>query len=222
MTRKTRKLNEISNLSLIGLIIVIYLLQQGMMWLRQAIEPQGVAFKWMVAANQLVSILLPVILFVLILRLPWKQALGLAKPPWIKTAVAVVLGIVLIYGINSFLPRIIPPTPTYTDMSNSIVAYDDVWGLLLTIFTISVAAPLADELFFRGILLQTWRVKYGKLVAVVAVGILTALFHSFEPFKLTHSFIMSTIFASSVLWTGSVWTSIILHGLHNALSLIGG
>jgi membrane protease YdiL (CAAX protease family) len=106
-------------------------------------------------------------------------------------------------------------------MTNSIVAYDDVWGLLLTLFTISVAAPLADELFFRGILLQTWRVKYGKLVAVVAVGILTALFHSVEPFKLTHSFIMSTLFASSVLWTGSVWTSIILHGLHNALSLFG-
>jgi membrane protease YdiL (CAAX protease family) len=222
MNAKPGKLQEIRNLSLIGLVIVVYLLQQGMLWLRQAIEPQGAAFKWMVMANQLLSILLPVIAFVLIFRLPRRQALGLAEPPLVKTVVAVILGIILIYAINSVLPKIIPPTPTYTNMSNSIVAYDSVWGLLLTIFTISVAAPLADELFFRGILLQTWRAKYGKLAAVVAVGVLTALFHSLEPFKLTHSFIMSTLFASSVLWTGSVWTSIMLHGLHNALSLVGG
>jgi hypothetical protein len=174
----------------------------------------------MVIANQILSILLPVLSFIVFFRLPWKDALGLYRPPLLKTLVAVVGGFVLIYAINSILPRLIPPTPVYTGTTSSILAYGNAWDFLLVVLTISIIAPLADEFFFRGILLRGFMTKYGNVVAILLVGILTALFHTLEPFKLVHSFLMGVLFASAVVWSGSLWTGIILHSLHNSLSLL--
>ncbi len=209
-------------LALLALVVVVYLLQQLMLGTRQALAPEGNWLKWMVLANQIISILLPVLIFVWLNRLPWKETLGFHRPPFLKTAIAVFGGIVLIYGVNAVLPRIVPPTPVYSDMAGSIVSYSNVPEFLLMLLTIAVAAPFADELFFRGLLLYSLKQRYGRVIAIVAVGVLTALFHTFEPFKLTHSFVMAVIFSSAVIWTGSVWTSIILHALHNCLSLIPG
>jgi membrane protease YdiL (CAAX protease family) len=220
MNQPSKNCLEVSTAALIGLIVVLFLLQQGMIGLRDYIAPEGNLFKWMVIANQVVSIFLPVVMFIALFRLPWKDALGLYKPPLVKTFLAVAAGFVLIYGINSVLPRLIPPTPVYTKPSASIIAYNNVWELLLVVLTISIAAPLADEFFFRGLLLRGFMAKYGTVAAILIVGCLTALFHTFEPFKLVHSFLMSVLFASAVVWSGSLWTSIILHALHNSLSLL--
>jgi membrane protease YdiL (CAAX protease family) len=127
---------------------------------------------------------------------------------------------VLIYAVNSLLPRLIPPTPVYTGTTSSILQYDNAWDFLLVVSAISIVAPLADELFFRGILLRGFMAKYGSVAAILIVGVLTALFHTLEPFKLVHSFLMGVLFASAVVWTNSVWTSLILHSLHNSLSLL--
>lgn len=202
------------------LVIVVYVLQIGIIGIRNWLAPQGSLLKLMVIANQLFAILLPTFLFLIIFRLPTRQALGLYAPPWIKTILAVVLGFVLIYAVNYVLPQIIPPTQKFTTATSSIIEYRNLLEFLLTFLTISVVAPLADELFFRGILLRFLMMRYGKIVAIIITALLTALFHSLEPFKLTHSFIMGVIFATSVVWTNSVYTSIILHGLHNALALL--
>jgi membrane protease YdiL (CAAX protease family) len=208
--------------AVLALVVVVYILQQLLLGARQSLAPDGNWLKVMVLANQLVSILLPVLAFVYFTRLPWTETLGLFKPPLRKTVIAVSGGIVLIYGVNAILPRIVPPTPVYSNMAGSIVSYSNAPEFLLMLLTIAVAAPLADELFFRGLLLHSLKARYGRIIAIVAVGALTALFHTFEPFKLTHSFIMAVIFSSAVVWTGSVWTSIILHVVHNGLSLIPG
>jgi membrane protease YdiL (CAAX protease family) len=92
--------------------------------------------------------------------------------------------------------------------------------LLLTIVTISVVAPLADELFFRGVVLRSLMPRIGSPGAILITAAVTAVFHKIEPFKLTHSFIMGVIFAAAVVWTRSVYTSLILHGIHNSLSLL--
>jgi membrane protease YdiL (CAAX protease family) len=212
---------EVSLVALFGLIVVVFLLQQVMTGLRHYLSPEGSLLKWMVIANQVVSILLPVLSFIAIFRLPGRDALGLYKPPLVKTLIAVAGGFVLIYAVNAVLPRLMPPTQAYTDTSSSIVAYGSVWELLLVVLTISIVAPLADELFFRGLVLRSFMTRYGKVLAVLMVGVLTALFHTLEPFKLLHSFLMGVLFASAVVWTRSLWTSIILHSLHNSLSLLG-
>ncbi len=202
------------------LIAVIYGLQTGVLRLVRAWDPEGNWLKLAVIAQQMICILLPVVVFIVVRRLPAQHALGAYKPIWYRTVIAVVGGFFLMSSINLILPRLIPPSQAYSESGASIVAYDNLGGLLLTIVTISVVAPLADELFFRGVVLRSLTPRIGSLGAVLITAALTAVFHKIEPFKLTHSFIMGVIFAAAVVWTRSVYTSLILHGIHNSLSLL--
>ena len=206
--------------ALVVLVVVVFLLQKGIGVAKGRVEPEWNFLKLTVIAQNLIAALLPVLLFVSILGLAPREALGLHPPPLARTVVAVVVGFILIFAVNTALPYLIRPTPEFIKANQSIVAYRNVPELLLSLFTISIVASVADELFFRGLILQGLIGNYGKLAAVLITAVLTALFHTLEPFKLAHSFCMGVIFAASVVSTGSVYTSIILHGLHNALALL--
>ncbi len=206
--------------SLIILVMIVFLLQSGMSSVTKNLAVEGNLLKLLVIAKQLVCIFIPVALTVVILRLPIRDTLGLYAPRWGRAVIAVIVGFILIYAINLLLPMILRPTQQLTQSTASIVTYSNIFEFLFTLLTISFVAPVVDETFFRGILLQGLRQKYGAIVAILVTALLTALFHKPEPFKLTHAFLMGVIFASSVVWTNSVYTSIILHGIHNSLALI--
>jgi membrane protease YdiL (CAAX protease family) len=209
-----------SLLHLCILIALVYGLQVGVLRLVKLWSPESNWLKLAIIAQQAICILLPVIGFIILHRLPAREALGAYKPIWYRTVIAVVGGFFLMMIINLTLPRLIPPSQAYAESGASIVAYEGFSGLLLTVLAISIVAPLADELFFRGIILRSLMARFGTLGAILIVAALTALFHKLEPMKLTHSFIMGVIFAASVVWTRSVFTSLILHGIHNSLSLL--
>jgi membrane protease YdiL (CAAX protease family) len=219
-SKDTSLRERFSLLHLCILIAAVYGLQLGVLRLLKLWSPDGNWLKLAVIVQQMICIFLPVVIFIIIRRLPAKDALGAYKPIWYRTVIAVVGGFFLMMIINLTLPRLIPPSQAYAESSASIVAYQGIFGLLLTILAISIVAPLADELFFRGIILRGFMARYGTLRAILIVAALTAVFHKLEPLKLTHSFIMGVIFAASVVWTRSVYTSLILHGIHNSLSLL--
>lgn len=209
-----------SLLSLIILVVVIFILQLIMREIIKALAPQGNFLKLAVIGHNFFATFLPVCLFVVILKLPVRLSLGLHPLPWKRTLIAVISGLILIFAINLVLPLIIKPSRELVESSASIVAYSNLPEFLLAFLTISIFASIADEVFFRGILLRGLMFRYGSIIAILVTAILTALFHTLEPFKLMHAFLMGVIFATSVVWTKSVYTSVILHGLHNALSLI--
>jgi membrane protease YdiL (CAAX protease family) len=202
------------------LIVIIYLIQMGMLHLRKLVASEGNIFKLIVIANQIVSIFLPVILFILIFRLPFRKSLGLNAPPWGKTIIAVLGGFAAIFAVDYILPRLIAPSQQYASATTSIITYKSIPEFLLMLLLIAIVAPMADEFFFRGLLLQDLTGRWGKIAAIVITAALTALFHTLAPFKLIHAFIMGIIFASLVVWTRSIYTSLILHCFNNLLSLI--
>ena len=106
------------------------------------------------------------------------------------------------------------PEQRYIHFINNIPEF------LLMLLLIAIVAPMADEFFFRGLLLQDLKGRWGKIAAIVITAALTALFHTLAPFKLIHAFTMGIIFASLVVWTRSIYTSLILHCFNNLLSLI--
>lgn len=206
--------------SLILLVIVVFLLQKFFGTVTNELALEGNLLKLMVMTRLVLTIFLPVALFLKILRLPARSALGLNPPPPIKTLIAVISGFVLILAVTFVLPMIISPSQQLVKTSQAIVSYGNVPEFLLSFLTISVFASVVDELFFRGILLRSLMKRHGKVVAVLTTAILTAMLHTREPFKLAHAFLMGCIFAISVVWTNSVYTGIILHSLHNSLALL--
>jgi hypothetical protein len=205
-------------LHLVLLFLTVFLMQKA--WseiLIKGLAPQGNILKLAVMGQQLLTILFPLILFIVIFRLPVGYSLGLYSPPLAKAVISAGVGLIFIIIVNSYLPFIIPPSQKYVSATGSIISYKGFSGFFLTFLTVSIISAAADEALFRGILLRGLVIRYGGVIGVLVTALLTALSHTWEPFKLIHAFIMGIIFAASAVWTKSVYTSFILHALHNSL-----
>lgn len=83
-----------------------------------------------------------------------------------------------------------------------------------------VAVPLSEEALFRGYLQGALARAAGDGVAVIASAALFAAIHmQYAAFELGAVFVVGLWFGLLRARTGSLWMSILAHGLYNALSL---
>jgi membrane protease YdiL (CAAX protease family) len=83
----------------------------------------------------------------------------------------------------------------------------------LTFFLVSVlVAPIVEELFFRGYLLNLWRARWGTWVAILLSSLVFGLFH-FE--RTIFAAAAGVVFALVYLRYDSLWPGVILHGAVN-------
>ena len=78
-------------------------------------------------------------------------------------------------------------------------------------------APLAEEVFFRGYLYQSFRNSFGVLPGALLSGLLFGAIH-LELFKLVQLAILGVILALLFEKTQSLWPPIILHAVNNSLA----
>ncbi|NQU96518.1 MAG: CPBP family intramembrane metalloprotease [Chloroflexi bacterium] len=81
-----------------------------------------------------------------------------------------------------------------------------------------VWGPVGEELFFRGFVLPGLIRRLGAPAAVVVSSGLFAVFHV-DPGSLVPTFLLGAALAWIYLKTGSIWPSIMAHGMQNALAL---
>jgi membrane protease YdiL (CAAX protease family) len=92
-------------------------------------------------------------------------------------------------------------------------------GLLqlgVTALAVVVVAPLGEELLFRGFLYRWLRDRWGVGRAVALTSLLFAVLHV-APAALGPYVLLGAAFALVFEWTGSLWASVVLHGLWNAV-----
>jgi uncharacterized protein len=87
----------------------------------------------------------------------------------------------------------------------------------LMLLVLLVLAPFAEELVFRGILLQRWAMKWGLRWGVVASSVLFGLLHINNPVGLT---LFGLVMGLLYVQTRSLWVPIACHGLNN-LAAVG-
>jgi membrane protease YdiL (CAAX protease family) len=83
-----------------------------------------------------------------------------------------------------------------------------------------VAAPLAEELIFRGCLYGILRQIGGRLLAIAVSSLLFALIHGHLP-SLAGLMVLSVGLSLLYEKTGSLWAPILLHAAFNGLSIYG-
>jgi hypothetical protein len=89
-------------------------------------------------------------------------------------------------------------------------------------FTSVIAAPVLEEIFFRG-LLQPVLSRRSALVGVVATAALFGLAHGLEtPFRAVPAFGQGLVLGGVVLLTGRLRSAVIVHAVNNALVLAAG
>lgn len=79
-----------------------------------------------------------------------------------------------------------------------------------------IGAPLGEELIFRGFLYRSLKQHTGVFVSALISGAIFSLVHM-APAAFLPYMMLGVAFALVFEWTGSLWTSIFLHGLWNAV-----
>lgn len=88
-----------------------------------------------------------------------------------------------------------------------------------TILSVVVAAPLLEEVLFRGIVFESCRERFGSAAAVFISAFLFGLIHV-VPVQVVNAFVVGLILGYVYLRTRSLLSVIILHAINNALAYI--
>ena len=92
---------------------------------------------------------------------------------------------------------------------------DGVLPIIAYILNITLVPAVFEELAFRGIIMQSLR-RFGDGFALIVSAVLFALVHV-SPLMMPNAFLMGLVIGYFVLFTGSVYTGIIIHMVHNLL-----
>lgn len=92
------------------------------------------------------------------------------------------------------------------------------WALALAFVATGIAAPVAEELFFRGFALPPLQRRLGRWLGIAINAALFALLH-FTPTVFPPLFIMGVFFCLLYEYTGSIWPGILLHAGINTLAV---
>lgn len=96
---------------------------------------------------------------------------------------------------------------------------------LLELLAVAVAAPLCEELFFRGAVLSSLREnRFEKVSSVLIQALMFAIVHG-VPIAMLYAFIMGTVMGWLRIKFDSIWPGICLHSVFNCVaywSYMGG
>ena len=82
----------------------------------------------------------------------------------------------------------------------------------------NLAAPLIEEVIFRGIVLERLRkTKMNIWMALIIQALIFSAFHT-GGVQITYTFFLGIILGLVYLWSGSVWAAIIVHFVFNVMS----
>ena len=118
-------------------------------------------------------------------------------------------------GLNILLGRDIVPE----FMSIAYPSANPVWLLWVAVV---FAAPLFEEMFFRGFLLEGFRLSFlGPIGAVFLTSAAWAAIHSqYDAYDLTVIFVYGCILGIARLKTGSVLIPMGMHSLTNSIAML--
>jgi len=88
-------------------------------------------------------------------------------------------------------------------------------GLVVMAVSVIVVAPLVEELFFRGLLLDAIRTRWGTVAAVAGTSVVFGATH-FQPLQFPALTLAGAVFAIAAARTGRLGTAVAVHAGFNA------
>lgn len=104
------------------------------------------------------------------------------------------------------------------DQMTVILTMADPTTRLLISLGAAVAAPIGEELFFRGWLQPLLERRFGRVAAIVSTALLFSLVH-LEPVGFIARFELGLLFGLLRSWSGSIYPAMAAHAAHNLTSV---
>lgn len=155
----------------------------------------------------------------------WDQAFGLNRPGLKLAAgqgLASYVGIMPIVFVSSFLFQLFLYAAGYPvtlqDVVEIFLEPQSGWSLFFLLLLAVVVAPLVEETLFRGILLPVLMKKMSPGAAIVISSAFFAVIHQHLP-SMVPLFVLAVALAMLYIYSGSLWTPIVLHAVFNGTSV---
>ena len=171
--------------------------------------------------TEILAIALPAVLAVRLSRVPATVFLGLRAPRPAHLVAAVLLAVANqpVVSFVTWASRTLSPEPWVREFDALQRALDLFFSqqALPMVLTVSVAAPLGEELFFRGYAVPAFARSWGSVAACVATGAMFSLLHG-NKIGFAGLWEIGVLLAVLRLWSGSLWPSILCHATNNAVA----
>ena len=153
----------------------------------------------------------------------WK-AIGLtSRNPWLDIGWGVMgysaaLPLLLIASLLSQLLARFIPTPSNPIVPLFVQSNTLLERLLLFALT-TVAAPLFEELFFRGVLFHSFRAKWGVRLGLILSAVVFAAVHPL-PLGFLPIFVLGYVLATLLYRRGSLLPCMVTHAMNNTVAFL--
>lgn len=147
---------------------------------------------------------------------------GLGHVPWVFVGLAIAIGGAN-YAFANFLMGLAQnalPESWATDAKvlTRILAGAKGMTAWLVVIAAGLAAPVGEELFFRGWLQGLALQRFRTVASVIVLSAVFSAIH-FDAIGFVARIELGLMFALMRLWSGSLWPAIAVHATHNTLSL---
>lgn len=149
---------------------------------------------------------------------PW---LGLHRITW-KHALVAVVAAAANQPVVSFLTWVMHgalPASVVGDFDAKQRMLDAVFGAhaVPMVVTVTLAAPLGEELFFRGFAFPALSKSWGLVAGVLVSGALFSLLHM-DPVGFVGLMEIGILLAALRHWSGSLWAAVLGHAVNNGIA----
>ncbi|HIO40049.1 MAG TPA: CPBP family intramembrane metalloprotease [Candidatus Marinimicrobia bacterium] len=100
-----------------------------------------------------------------------------------------------------------------------MLRFDSVLSAFFLLSTISILAPLGEELLFRGFLQKILEESWKDITKAVLITSIFFAFIHMNPYWIIQIYLMGILLGYLAWRTGSIIPSFILHGLNNTFAL---
>jgi len=183
----------------------------------QSSDPFGGISTWWVAIENILTFAVVIWIGKIWAKRPWKELFPITEKtpffPFYLVALAL-LGTgssFLLSEIDNLIRFFLPAPEWIMKMMLELTSNG-----LASFIVLVIVAPLTEEMFFRGLVLNGFLKRYSPSKAMVLSALLFSIIH-LNPYQMIGAFVGGLILAWLRIMSGSLWPSIYLHAVNNGI-----